>query len=455
MNFSKFLNIKSILFGAGIFAVVIALLGFSGKLPFFDSKSTKEYTGVVRVWGTMPTQSMYDFVSMFNKEAKTYSMQYTEVEAKNISKRLIKAIADGNSPDLIIAPSEIAFENEHRIIPVSVATISEVNYKNIYADIASILINTPNGYIGLPISVDPLVLYYNRDILSTNGFSKPPETWGDLYKYEEKITRKDANNNISLSTIAFGTYDNIPNITDTIISMIFQQEQIPVSKTLKPNSIGEVYVNYIVNMNEPNTDTGISPFNSALEFMMNFSDPEKESYNWNPKFKDAFSQFVSGDVAFYIGFASELGYIKSMNQKLNFDYTYLPQVSGSKVSATYGRLNSIFLLKTSPNKNLAYLVMQYFANQGPYNQALVVNTGGVSVLKADINTAMSSGDQGAEIFGKSALISKNFYDLHRSKLESFIREAIRQVYNGEKTIIEAGEIFSENLQTAYDGEYEE
>jgi len=50
MDTSKILNLKNILLGVGIFAVVIAMLGFSGKLPGFDpSSSVAEYTGVVKI----------------------------------------------------------------------------------------------------------------------------------------------------------------------------------------------------------------------------------------------------------------------------------------------------------------------------------------------------------------------------------------------------------------------
>jgi hypothetical protein len=89
---------------------------------------------------------------------------------------------------------------------------------------------------------------------------------------------------------------------------------------------------------------------------------------------------------------------------------------------------------------------------GSLNQYLVSLTGGISTLKANIINDISSGAQGAEIFGNSALISKGFYDLHRKDLETLMREAIRKVYNGEASTVEASTAFSQNLQSVYDGE---
>ena len=187
MDFNKFLNFKSILFGVGIFATVIAVLGFSGKIPFLNSSSsTQKLSGIVTVWGTIPQGNMSDFVNAFAKEAKTYSIDYKEVPYNQINSKLISALADGTGPDLIIAPSEIAFSNLSRIYPINTTTITEATYRSSFIDAGTMLIYPPYGYIALPVSVDPLVLYYNSDIISSNGFTAPPSTWSDLYNYQNK-----------------------------------------------------------------------------------------------------------------------------------------------------------------------------------------------------------------------------------------------------------------------------
>lgn len=450
MDFKRFLNFKTILLGIGIFAAILAVLIFSGKVPLFNSASKQKLTGTVRVWGTIPSMNMTYFVDAFDKEAKTYNMEYTEIPYSEINQKLVMALADGYAPDLIIAPSEIAFANSNRIYPVSPSTIPEASFRNMFADISSSLIEMPSGYLALPISVDPLVLYYNRDVLASAGFLEPPKTWGDLYRYEDKITKID-NGNITMSTIAFGTYDNIPHISNILLAMVLQQGETIVSKEYSVDALGNYFPKYFVNVDNLNSNTGVSPLNSALSFSKDFADSQKSTYNWSARSRDALSQFVSGNLAFYIGYASEANYIKSANQKLYFDYTYLPQVEGAQISATFGNLYTIFMLKTSSSPDLAYPVMVALAT-GPFSKNLVQVTGGMPALKTDIAESLASGDQGAEIFGNSVLISKSFYDLHRNDLENLMREAVRQVYNGEKSTVEASQKFAEDLQAVYDGQ---
>lgn len=116
---------------------------------------------------------MNAFVDNFDKTAKTYNMIYTEVKESEINQKLILALADGYAPDLLITPSEVVFANQNRLLPINKTSITESDFRNLFIDAASILIDT-NGYLGLPLSIDPLVLYYNRDILSSNGYITAP-----------------------------------------------------------------------------------------------------------------------------------------------------------------------------------------------------------------------------------------------------------------------------------------
>ncbi len=447
MNFQKFLNFKNILLGAGIFVMLIAIASFSGKLPIFNSSSQK-LKGNVYIWGTIPRNNISQYISDFYKETEGLNLIYTEIRYEDFNSKLTSALADGVAPDLILVPIDILFANANRLYPLSFQSFSESSFRNTYVDSASILIDSLiEGYLGLPVSVDPLVLFYNRDILSTNGFSDPPKTWADFYHYEDKITKiKDGN--ITMSTIAFGTYDNIPHITDILLAMIFQQGEIPVSRQQNFDVNGDYYSSYIVNVDNISETTGLSPLNSALAFTKDFSDTQKSTYNWSARSTSAREQFIAGNLAFYIGFASEAYYIKLANQKLYFDYTYLPQVEGSQVSATYANLYAVSMLRTTPNINLAYPTMITLST-GPLADNLAYAIGGLSPLKTSIAYNISYGDQRSEIFGNSVLISKTFYDLHRSTLEDLMREAIRQIYNGEKSTVEASHIFTEALQDAY------
>ncbi len=451
MNFLKFLKFKNILLGIAIFAVIIAILGFSGRVPIFKSKKDQKLTGTLRVWGTLPKNKMIDFQKAFDKEAKTYSLSYTEISENEFNNRLISSLADGASPDLIIAPLEILFSNEKRVQNIPLVNMPETQYRNTFIDASSILIDSQNGYLGFPVSIDPLILYYNRDILSSNGFLTAPTNWGELYTYTNKITKYSYSGEPKLSTIAFGTFSNIPYITDILLAMILQQGQNIVEKRYIKDSVGDFKIKYDVTINSALDDNSVNPLNSVLAFTKDFADIKKSVYNWSPKLNNALQEFLSGNLAFYIGYASDLDYIKTSNQKLYLDYAILPQVENSKILSTYGKLYVIFMLNTSPSPDLAMPVMQAIATTY-FGDMIAEVVGGITPQKQKIAEAINSGDHLSEILGNSALISKSFYDLYHKRLDSLMKSAINQLYNGEKSSVEVSDELTETLQEIYDGE---
>ena len=408
---------------------------------------------MVKIWGTIPEDSLAFTLEIFNKQnVNSYSVTYTEVKENQISSALITALADGQAPDLILAPSYIILQNVKRLNLIPQNVISEIDFRNIFVDASQILISS-QGYLGLPVSVNPLIMYYNRDLLSSAGLTNPPATWDQFFDYESQITRFNDENNESLkiSTIALGTYNNIPNITDIIMAMIMQIKQgPPISRSFEKDTRGNLNANYQILFNENLKNLEVTPgtLNTVLAFMQKFSNPKEATYNWHHLMPNALSQFLIGKLAFYIGYASELNYIKSANQKLYFDYTYLPQVAKTNINTTYGKLYTLSMLKNSQNPAATYAALLNFTT-GSQSASLAAATGGLSALKARL--AASQGNQASVISGRSGLIAKSFYNLYPQKLEALMKIAIESIYTGQSDTVAAEKKLIENLQAIYDG----
>ncbi len=75
---------------------------------------------------------------------------------------------------------------------------------------------------GLPLSMDTLVLYYNKDMLSRVKIALPPVTWQDFVDQVPRLTLQDVDNNLIQSGAAFGTSNNVPRSMD-IVSLLMMQ----------------------------------------------------------------------------------------------------------------------------------------------------------------------------------------------------------------------------------------
>lgn len=176
-------------------------------------------------------------------------------------------------------------------------------------------INITGNVYGLPLSVDSLAVYYNKDLLDSAGIAIPPTTWGELLDATQKTTKFDSLGNIIQSGIALGTGENIGNSPD-ILAALFLQNGIPVVQ----NSSVAFASSIEKNLEE-------HPAYQALRFYTDFARPTKEAYTWNSTLGDSLDAFTGGRAAFYIGFAYEASNIQSWGPQLNLSVIPLPQLN--------------------------------------------------------------------------------------------------------------------------------
>jgi ABC-type glycerol-3-phosphate transport system substrate-binding protein len=83
----------------------------------------------------------------------------------------------------------------------------------------------------------------------------------------------------------------------------------------------------------------------------------KPFYSWNRSLPLSQNAFLAGDLAIYLGFASELPVLKAKNPNLNFDAAPIPQVRSGGVKATYSRMYGLSIVRSTSNPNGVYQVL--------------------------------------------------------------------------------------------------
>jgi ABC-type glycerol-3-phosphate transport system substrate-binding protein len=101
---------------------------------------------------------------------------------------------------------------------------------------------------------------------------------------------------------------------------------------------------------------GSTPAESAVNFYTQFADPAKSVYSWNRSLPNSRQGFISGDVAMYVGFASEFPYLISANPNIDIDMASIPQPATASTRTTYGVGYVFALPKQAPNPTGAFTV---------------------------------------------------------------------------------------------------
>ncbi len=428
--------LRTILLGAGIFAALLSILIFSGKIPLGNAKDKP--VGEVVLWGTIDEVQMNTIVQEFNPQAKTYRVMYMQIPATQFSQKLLEALANGTGPDMIIVPHQLILANQTRLYPFPVGSLSEKKYKDLYVDGASVLF-TPSGALALPVSIDPLVLFYNRTLFSKHGIVNPPEYWDELVNMVPLLTILDARGQFVESAISLGA-PNTPYAKEILMATVQQLGQTPVLKQYLED--GQPYLS--VTANTPVTEEGeVFPLATAARFFTQFSDPTKNTYTWSQYGGNAEDQFVAEKVAMYIGRASELATLRARNPKADLEMSYLPQTRGYNTFSTTGQMYAIGTLKTSKNLVTALTIEGEFAGAG-VSPAIASLIGTVPALRG-----YSSTEGLSDVIARSMLVAKPWYDSFPIESVTLVSTMFADIISGRAGASDAAADFVSRLQDLY------
>lgn len=424
---------RNIIIGAGIAAALFTVFIFSGNSSFGKSGISGP-TGQVVVWGTIPNTNVLTFLQMYNPAVKTYRVDYVEIKEEEFASKLLDALASGAGPDVIIAPYQIIISQISKIQPLPIATISEKLYKDTFVNGTS-LFWTPYGAMALPVSIEPLMLFYNRSILSKNGIVNPPAYWGEVKDMIPKLASVDKTGKFENVAISLGTFDNIPYAKDIIMNIVYQLKQTPVTVSFTDRG-----PSYKVSIDDAVDKNGeVKPLTTAVRFWTDFANQDKPAtYTWNSFMPDPHGLFLGEKLAMYIGYSSENNQIKQENQKIDFGMSPIPQAKDYDTFSTGMRLYGMAILKSNKNPLASIFAVTSFAST--YSNDIANMVGGLTPIKENlINKDPSKGvvlnlDEGLV---KSVLNARGFYDIYQSKTTDMFSKMINDILTGKSLVVES------------------
>lgn len=381
------------------------------------------------VWGVIPEEQFNLFYKASTVSKNKYiTVKYVQKSPADFDTDFVQALADGVGPDVVLLREDSLYKNRNRLFVIPYTNYSQRTFKDTFVQGTEIFL-TADGVVALPLFVDPLVLYWNRDIFSNALVATPPKYWDELYTLSSKMTVKDNSANVSQSTISFGEWDNVANAKE-ILSLLLLQAGTPI---VKYDASQKKYTSAL----DSQLGYTVSPGNSTLNFFTQFSNPTSAYYSWNRPLPSSSNFFLSGQSALYIGKASELFSIQQKNPNLNFDVTYIPQIRAT--ASTQNKLDFAHIYT-------AAIVRQSKSIPGDFTfitsltepsalSALEALTSLPSARRDMLSVAPS--DPYRVVFYNSALIARSFIDPDPLQTTAIFRDMINSIVSGQSQTSEA------------------
>jgi multiple sugar transport system substrate-binding protein len=415
----------------------IVLIGIFGFLAFvalivlsiFQSERQQKelaYGESVVIWGTLPKSSLTPIFQEIGRKDKAFDVvQYYQVPKETFDEELVNAIAEGRSPDLIVLKSDALVTHRAKLYPVPYETIPEREFRDTFVDGAEIFAFA-EGIYGIPFAIDPLVLYWNRDLFSSNGLSQPPSTWEMIVSdIVPKLTVRDARRNITQSALAFGEYRNVLQAKQVLMLLLLQSGSKMVTASGK---------SYKVELDSPIIDGARAPFEAALQFYTDFSNVNSPLYSWNRALSSDKDAFIAGTLALYFGMGSELKDVQDKNPNLNFDIAPVPQGAGATVRRGYGELYAFAIPRASRNAQGAYAVSRLLSNAE--NGAALASAFGMSSARRDVIAAGDS-DPYRKVIIESALLARTWYDPRPKQSDGIFQQMVEDIVSNRARMSDA------------------
>ncbi|HEY4508399.1 MAG TPA: extracellular solute-binding protein [Candidatus Paceibacterota bacterium] len=330
--------------------IVLGIFGFfiiAGLLAIATVKARGGEERVeLSVWGSAPSAEIEDLREKFFGKNDLLGVSYRSVPPEALDQELLEALAAGRGPDLLLLPAELLLRFRGKLLPIPYTNYSERQFRDTFIQEGDLFL-LPEGIAALPFSLDPLVMYWNRDFLDEAGIATPPRYWDEFLPLANNLTLKDELGNISRSAVALGEYRNIA-FAKELLSALFLQSGNPI---FAPDSTGAF-----------RASLGGQGASAVLDFYTEFANPLKPVYSWNRSLPLSTNSFLSSKLAVYFGFGSEYAALRKGNPNLNFDVAVLPRPRNATVGITYGRLVGVALLRTSRNPAVALQVAYTLAS---------------------------------------------------------------------------------------------
>jgi multiple sugar transport system substrate-binding protein len=422
----------------GVMAVVSVIV-FANAPSKSEDPALAGVSGKVNVWGTYPVGGVNEVLQKLNdKYRESFSVEYQYHDPANFDRDIVEALASGRGPDVLLLPDNLILRHTDKIEQIPYTSIPQLTFKSMFIQAAEIYMRQ-NGVVAVPYAIDPMVMYWNRDLFDNASITVVPTFWDEFLTLAPKLTTRDQKTqDITQSAIAFGEYANVANAKD-ILAMLFLQTGDPI---VRMNSqwypVGDLLKQdgeYLI----PDQDVI-----SALRYYMDFSNPLKSIYSWSRALPNSRDQFLKGGLAVYFGYASEYKVLKEKNPHLNFAVAPVPQTRGTTVEITFAKMHGLAVLKSSTNKATAFVAVQKLL-ESDYSGAFASQFGLPPVRRDLLNVQQT--DAVMSVLYDSAIRARTWLDPRPEATEGFFKTAIESISSGRNDVTQSVSVLGASVNS--------
>ncbi len=371
---------------------------------------------ILNFWDPFETSENFQpAIAAYTKLHPNVQIVYTKKDINTYSDDLLNALASGNGPDVFSINNAWLPQYMDKVAPATSTSFSFKDYKDAFVDAAVSDFTVNQQVYGVPLYVDSLGLYYNKDILGSAGIATPPKTWSELSADVQKIKRADKTGYFTLSGLAAGTNANVNRAVDILYLFMLQQGVVPYSSDSTQPTFA---------LGQQTNGQFINPGLDGLNFYTSFANPSSVNYNWNSRSDYSIDAFANGRAAFLYSYSYTAASIKQKNSNLNFDVASVPQPNLTDPSVNFANYWGEVVSKQSKNQLVAWDFLKFLGSKDSLDKYYALHKQPSS--RKDL-IAVQINDSDIGVFANANLTAKSFYRPDQVKMDNIFGQLIDNI----------------------------
>ncbi len=393
--------------------ILILILVFFGILPGLKKEDPKTSIKTnLEFWG------VFDSLESYNSALAAYKAVYPGItvnyrrftDAVGYEQVLLDALAAGEGPDIFMMRNQALPRDINKIVPVTQTKFSILGLRNLFPQVVESDFVSSGSVYALPLSIDTLALYYNREHLDQAAITSPPSTWEEFEETVPKLVKKDGDEITRAAAAIGGSLDSMENAPDVLSLLMLQAGTKMVSDDFTRAEFA--------------TRRG----EDALEFYVKFSDPESEVYTWNDSMKNPVDAFAEGDASMIFGYASMAPRIWAKNPFLNFAISDMLQPEQAEKTIAYPGYWGYAVSRQSKKQNLAWDFILTLTTNKNNAKSYLERINRPPALRSLIGE--KSDDPELNVFARQALIARSWHQADPDAVSGIFSDMISSVASG-------------------------
>jgi len=401
-----------------LFVIISIIIGFIVLSIFLRRQNPKPVS--LEMWGVIDEPAVFTpLINSFQKNNPHISIHYIKKDPATYQNDLLKTFAANKAPDIFMLFGNWLPSYQGKIEPLNLKKDKDLNSLIISQTFPQVvqddLVNN-DFLLGIPLSIDTLALYYNKDIFDYYNIALPPQTWDEVVKLIPKLRKTNTKGQITRAAIALGTSNNIDWASDILSELMMQLGSSMIDKTYQKVTFDEPVIQ---------NDSKIIPGEEALKYFIQFANPKSSLYTWNNSFPiNSVSAFSQGKTAMMIGYNQAQNAIQKEAPGLRYGIAPFPYLSGNEEKINYARTMNLVVFNRSSHSKEAWQFLKYLS-QSNNSQYYFLQTKNPPARLDLISLAIN--DSQAGVFASQILTSRDWYQIDSQEISTIFNDMIESV----------------------------